>query len=344
MRILFNKGQQRLFLHTVRKKLNKTFHKIYLEYKEDLGISYTTFKRYYREELLLPFNVATSLSKISGINWRNFEIKRLMNDNWGQKKGGKIGYKNMIKKHFKKVERYRKSPEKALIGKNKKEIKTPQLNEELAEFIGICLGDGTLTKYFLRLSLNYKNEKPYSLYITDLCKKLFGVLPSHSKEKNKNTLNLKLFSVNVCKFLHEKFGLPYGDKIKNEARIPFQILKNEKLFFSCIRGLVDTDGTIGRNGIRFFSFNKILLSQIIKFNEIYNVFTSSDTATIGTSSKKKIADYFTKVGTSNLKYIVFFNEAFLKNRKIYVEDALKYFKYYQNIHIPFKLGVDSPAG
>jgi hypothetical protein len=46
-----------------------------------------------------------------------------------------------------------------------KKIKIFPLNEKFAEFMGAYLGDGTLTKYFVRISGDYRYDLPYYNYL-----------------------------------------------------------------------------------------------------------------------------------------------------------------------------------
>ena len=148
------------------------------------------------------------------------------------------------------------------------------MNKKLAEFIGIILGDGTLTKYFLRISLNSLDEKPYANYISTLCENLFGIKPSITKEKNRNLLKIELRSVRVCKFLNEILNIPYGDKINNNCKIPQVIMNNDLLAQNCLRGLIDTDGSIS-DYVYFTSYNPLFIKQVVKLNEKFQLFSST---------------------------------------------------------------------
>jgi intein/homing endonuclease len=47
----------------------------------------------------------------------------------------------------------------------------------------------------------------------------------------------------LVRYLHE-LGLPKGNKVKQQLDIPVWIKRNRKLAIACLRGLVDTDGSI----------------------------------------------------------------------------------------------------
>ena len=62
----------------------------------------------------------------------------------------------------------------------------PKKSEDLAEFIGIMLGDGGLTHFQCTIYLNSQKERSYAKYIKNLIKKLFGyTVKIHKKENEK---------------------------------------------------------------------------------------------------------------------------------------------------------------
>jgi len=351
MRILFEENEQRRFLKEVCEKMNVSLRKLTIDLNEDLGVSYSTMKKYYNESLLLPSKIAILLMKKTGIDWKDFKMKKLLSDNWGWVKGGKIGYKRMVEKYPHKLKIWRKKGgrttgikyPRALADKTIKEVKLPGMDSKLAEFIGICLGDGTLTKYFLRISFDSRYEMPYLDYISNLCLNLFSIKSTLRKERGRNLIYIELRSVKICKFLHETYGLPYGNKIKNKSKIPEVIMKNVNLYCSCLRGLVDTDGSI-RNYVNFWSNNPIMIKQVKELNQKLKIFTVSNEKFVSTGVWNNVIRYFKIVGSSNVKHIIRFHRRFIDREKIYVRDVPKFYKEYKNIKLPFRLRVDGPVG
>lgn len=68
-----------------------------------------------------------------------------------------------------------------------REIFCPQKNEELAEFVGIMLGDGGITKRQVIVTLNPKTDKAYSIFVKKLMERLFKIKPSMFYEKEEST-------------------------------------------------------------------------------------------------------------------------------------------------------------
>jgi len=217
MRIKLKKGYQKRLI--LKAKKNLTWKR--------LGELSQINKDYLRRDLLnervlLSEKDYRELSKIAKIDYDEFILKT-MNDNWGQVKGGEKSLKE----------------EKLLITKKSK---------ELAEFIGIMLGDGNIwTKkyyYYITVVGDSEKDKGYLLdYVNPLFKKLFKKEMYSYKHKSKKELFISIGSKDVV-FTLKKFGLPSGNKLKNNVGIPKWIFESDEYLKSCIRGLIDTDGCV----------------------------------------------------------------------------------------------------
>ena len=333
-RILFKKSEQRKFINKVK---GKNSLKMFLDKnKYSLGIPYSTLKNYYAEGLLLPANLFHELCRIGKTKPNQYEITYLP-QNWGQIKGGKIGIKTLQKKI-----------KDGTIIKNKK-IKIKKMNKyridkKMAELIGIYLGDGTLAKYFVRISGDRRYDEDYFKYISKLVKEVVQVNPSirYDKRIEKNLIYIEFWSKKFCDFLVNELGLKYGDKIKNQVKIPQVIASKNTLLRACLRGLVDTDGFVGRDGktfsIRFGAHNISLLDQVETLGKNMGFFTFRTKKETGTRNWKLIKMYFEVVGSSNLRHIVRFCE-YLQDNPIKKEDVLKYYEKYKYVNLPFKFKI-----
>ena len=119
---------------------------------------------------------------------------------------------------------------------------------ELAEIIGIMLGDGglyldRLNKYQLTVALN-KNEEEYLYYVKRMFENYFRLYSFCISELSYEYL-LRNNSVFVGEQLIKK-GLKSGNKINNGSDVPEWISSNRKFALRCLRGLFDTDGSIYR--------------------------------------------------------------------------------------------------
>lgn len=127
---------------------------------------------------------------------------------------------------------------------HRKEVILPKESNELAEFMGIMMGDGGINNSWqTTITLNSVADAKYGKYVPNLCKKLFGILPAVRKRKTCKALVISLASTSVVDFLVSQ-GLPRGNKLKHGLKIPEWVYKRKSYQASCLRGLIDTDGCI----------------------------------------------------------------------------------------------------
>lgn len=141
------------------------------------------------------------------------------------------------KKRLENPDKYR------LLGCNiRKEFKSLDLSENVAEFCGILLGDGGITNTQVTVTLNNKVDKEYSGFVAALIKSILGENPKVGIF-DKNVIRIMVSGVNLISEL-ERLGLKRGNKVGNQVAIPGWILKNNEFAKACIRGLFDTDGCL----------------------------------------------------------------------------------------------------
>ena len=114
-------------------------------------------------------------------------------------------------------------------------------NSNLAELIGIVLGDGNLYKHprteNLRITLNSKDQ-PYIFHVAELICKIFNKHPSIIKRNGKNAVSVSLYQGKIS----HRLDIPSGNKIKNDVVIPAWIFIKRKHRVRCLKGLFETDG------------------------------------------------------------------------------------------------------
>lgn len=110
---------------------------------------------------------------------------------------------------------------------------------ELAEFIGIMLGDGNLTHYQASVTLGKKDR--YAPYVSNLMERLFGVRPKTLITKTGNQV-VYLGSTRLTNWLLE-MGLVFN-KVRDQVEMPLWIKQNRDFQQAVLRGLFDTDGSI----------------------------------------------------------------------------------------------------
>lgn len=144
----------------------------------------------------------------------------------GRKKGGL----NSIKKRI-------------ALGSLLKGINIPEESKDLAELMGILLGDGGLTHYCCTVYLNSETDQEFAYYVSELLYKLFGLRTTIFKHKTHKVWRVMIYSVNLVKYLESK-GLFIGNKVHLQVGVPEWVISDQEYSISCIRGLVDTDGCL----------------------------------------------------------------------------------------------------
>lgn len=186
-----------------------------------------------------------------------------------------------------------------------------KLNKEIAELLGIILGDGSVTKYYVKIYLNRIVDKKYFPYILNLSKKLFPNVPVTYKHNIKRgTTEIQISSKDVCDYLK---SVDFNPKIRY---VPFWIKSNTNFVKATIRGLIDTEGSVGikyfkgKNGNRmykqltFTNKNKFLLQFVeISLEKLGYKPTKNSKKNIYISNKKDIEKYVKDIGSSNPKII-----------------------------------------
>jgi len=122
------------------------------------------------------------------------------------------------------------------------------MDKNLAEFVGILLGDGSLSVYGkekeyyrVKISFNSRDDNDYIFYVKKLICKIFDEEAILKYRKNENTAELYLFKRKIIRFLIG-IGLVLSPKW-NRARIP-KLLFNSPFDIFVLRGYFDTDGCI----------------------------------------------------------------------------------------------------
>jgi intein/homing endonuclease len=236
MRIRLKKGKQRELIEKVRKKLTLTD----LSKKINLSANYIRIDLLNEKVLLSDFSY-NELCKIIGENYDCHIVEKLK-DNWGKSKGGLNSTGSTIRINF------------------------PKKDERLSEIFGALLGDGNVTYYqkgkkvgvyHIKIAGDYKKDRDYHLnYLKKLLENLFGLKVKEILCVKNNERFLAIYSKELVKFF-ETVGFLAGDKIKNQVTIPDWIKNNDTYLKSCIRGLIDTDGSVFRISKKDFNLNRI---------------------------------------------------------------------------------------
>ena len=174
-------------------------------------------------------------------------------------------------------------------------ISSLNITGKLAEFVGIVLGDGHLSKKAIVITLN-SAEIEYAVYTQTLVKTLFG-LKARIYPILGNAIQLKIFSKALVDRLVE-IGLKRGNKVKQQVGVPPVLIPK----YSCdvIRGLFDTDGSIYLKSHKYLnlsytSYSKPLLLFFNQFCEDLSIRTYLKERDVLIQSKQSVHKFLSVV-------------------------------------------------
>ena len=195
-----------------------------------------------------------------------------------------------------------------------KPIRKPKKSTDLAEFLGLVMGDGGISHYQVIVTLHHIDDLAYSTFVVRLMKKLFGVRPHIYHRPDDSINDIVLSRRELVEFLHE-LGLPIGNKVKQQFDIPHWIKRSKPFAIACVRGLVDTDGSVFThsyvvNGKRyrykklsFTSRSRPLQVSVAKILADLGMSPHISGYDVRLDSIADVKKYFTIVGSHNPKHL-----------------------------------------
>jgi hypothetical protein len=193
-------------------------------------------------------------------------------------------------------------------------IKKPRKSPLLAEFVGIMMGDGGISTYHIAITLNATDDADYIKFVSQLALHLFGVRPKPLKRKGKNAIALTISRKLLAEYLHT-LGLPKGNKIKQNLDIPAWILENQLYARACVRGLMDTDGSVfthtykskGRTyrykKLSFSSASPALLLSVHRVLTQNKITSHISKTSVRIDGKSSVLSYFDIISSHNNKHL-----------------------------------------
>jgi len=330
-RLLFPKGKQRDFLLKSKLKLAKSG----LEIANICNVHSRTLYDWEREKFNMSYDAAIELERLSGVL-----IPRetsIVSDFWNRSDSGRLGAKASLKLYGNPgtsegrrrgglitQSRIRKNPDyfrkSGIIVR--KPITCPQSSVKLAEFIGIFIGDGGMSKYQIKISYNKIKDSSYSNYCVKLIKDLFMLNSTRHINIDDNGADIIVSSVELVEFLNSQ-GFKVGDKIRNKIDIPNWINENNEYQRACIRGLMDTDGgtylhTYKINGKKY-KYLRLCFTNCSKplFESAVRIFRNlgftpklKDGKRIYIYDLLEVKRYFKDIGSSNERLLLAYKDFF----------------------------------
>ena len=156
-------------------------------------------------------------------------------------------------------------------GKIKSSYPALKRSKELAELIGVILGDGHICKFARTESLRIvgnANNKGFSERYARIIEIVFNKKPHVAKRKNSNAMNITLYE----KHISERLNLPTGSREHVDFPIPEWITLRKSYVKAYLRGLYEAEGSYSvheatyTHKFIFTNTNKSLLDNV--FNSV----------------------------------------------------------------------------
>ncbi|HUV72427.1 MAG TPA: hypothetical protein VMW25_05470 [Clostridia bacterium] len=326
-RVIFPQSKQQEFLKRVASVSKLPWRLI----AEKIGVNKRTLFDWRREKYSISLGSLKKLCDIANLVFpNNVEIREPF---WSVQKASKIGGKATYRKYGRignpkvRKEKWQEWWEKS--GKHNpnkwfvaRKVASPKKSTELAEFVGIMLGDGGITKRQITVTLDDVRDREYVLYVKGLMKKLFKIEPRISKRKNESSATLKISRTNLVIFC-KSIGLLVGNKIKQNLDIPDWVKEKKEYLIPCVRGLMDTDGciflechSVKEKKYCYPRLSLVTASPSLRFS-VYETLEKlgfspkiRNNRSVQIEKSEKIKKYFNEIGSSNIKHINRFKEFF----------------------------------
>jgi hypothetical protein len=136
-------------------------------------------------------------------------------------------------------------------------------SNDLAYIVGVALGDGNLSNPNGRaVRLRITCDSSYPIMAEEMRMALRRLFPRNKvtdcPSGKDSYFNISVYSNSLNEYLPWKVG--HGSKQRQNARVPNWILNNQEYSKSCLRGLIQTDGSIySDRGYQMANFTKALI-------------------------------------------------------------------------------------
>lgn len=117
------------------------------------------------------------------------------------------------------------------------------LSTELAEYIGVMLGDGNISDFPRTeriILVSNANNKGFISHYSLLTEKLFSKKPGIYPVKNASAVRITLYQ----KYISKRLGIPTGDRSKINFHLPNWIHEDREFLIKFLKGLFEAEGSL----------------------------------------------------------------------------------------------------
>ncbi len=175
--------------------------------------------------------------------------------------------------------------------------------DDLAEFVGVLLGDGHIAPTQITVTLGKKDE--FIPYVKKLIKRIFGIEARNTKSKDGDT-TIYFGSVEAVRYFL-KMGL-VAHKVKSQVDIPKWIFKKRKFMRRVLRGLFDTDGSVYKlrfgTQVSFCNHSRPLIDSVKRILHSLGFSPSKISGyNLYLTRREDLGKFFKEIGFGNKKHI-----------------------------------------
>lgn len=140
-------------------------------------------------------------------------------------------------------------------------------SEVFAEYVGVILGDGNISKFprTERLTIvGNANNPGFIQRYAELTSRFFSKQPAISKMSGANAIRISIYQKNIS----TRLKIPTGNRSKFEFRLPGWIWRNKIFLIKFLKGLFEAEGSLSIHmptytyNFQFKNYNKSLLKVV----------------------------------------------------------------------------------
>lgn len=166
-------------------------------------------------------------------------------------------------------------------------------NENLAELIGVVLGDGHIEKFprteRLIISANSKNQGFIDRY-SNLVQDIFNKEPTIMKSAINGGTRISIYQ----KHISSRLAIKTGSRLNYEIDVPYWIACRKKFILAYLRGLFEAEGSFGvhkatyTHKLSFSNHNKFILGNVYRLLKKIGFSPSIDRCRVQLSKKNEV--------------------------------------------------------
>ncbi|RJQ35148.1 hypothetical protein C4568_01495 [Candidatus Parcubacteria bacterium] len=174
-------------------------------------------------------------------------------------------------------------------------------NGDLAELIGVVLGDGHIQKFPRTerlLIFSNSNNKVFVRRYAKLVQKFFNKEPYVYKQSKENCIRISLYQKHISK----RLGVPAGPRKDLNFTVPRWILKDRAHIIRYLRGLYEAEGSYSVHAATythkfvFTNTNQSLLKIVVKLLKVLGFSPHYDALRVQISRKTEVANAIELLG------------------------------------------------